>query len=584
MTYYKCHDGLANHIAKKQPTRVLISRVPSYIGMGDKLSTCTDTIGDLYPETSRSEGTGQFYHYLESWNGELLYPEGPSYTDPSGDTFVCEGSTNSACAEKTCGWGSTVVRYALETNSTSGRLDFINPEDMEFCIESGRNSSEYYNATMDCDRCTSTCDMRCPLPVIYTDAQYSLMWVLGWLPGFIAFPLSLLVIVSERKRILKLKRRDITDWVTSMSAVICVLLFFLDALPSAILAENLRCNGHDTMNFRVNTYAHDFCEVGKIKPHLMQALLICVAITLYKVLRQLRASSHMSRYAPSRLFRIMVPCLVVGVPGLLSIGTFVLEADQLYMSSYLYRESQGGETAEETMYYPNLIRYAYSCGPLFGSPEEEVLFVQGPLLVIGAISVIFSFYLLGIVAKMSGLRLSSHKSAGPSSGKSKSRGGSGPSSVVYRLAVNMIRFAFVSTMLVILNAVSTALFLPKAMEFGKNVDVWFRCARTGVRYQGEDTTLWSTEGEITVEFLEQDDICGPLGEPPFGLILLQVVTMSFPPFSFGFIFAIPALKQLKIIKSRRVWHKVTATSANTSEIKSAPTKALSAASSAQSEN
>ncbi|GBG29909.1 Hypothetical Protein FCC1311_061292 [Hondaea fermentalgiana] len=533
--------------------------IVSAAGGAGSVFLCSDTIGDAVPETSRSSGTGMLIEYLDGWNGESVFQD-TFYMEDDGTEMECvsESGTSLACREAECAWGMTSRRYPIELNASTGFIEFEYPGNLSYCIESGDVESESHNATMDCDACISTCDIACPLPFIYDDVHYTFMWVMTWLPGFISFPLSVLIVVSEFKRVSKLKRRDITDRVVTFSGVICISLFFLDALPSAILAEDLRCNGYKTLNFRTNTYAHDFCEIGKIKPHLLQALLICVAITLYKVLRQLKASQNMSRYVPSKGFKILVPVLIVGVPLMLSIGTFAMEADQLYMTSYNYRLNEGGAAFEAMMFYPNLIRYAYSCGPLFESEMEELIFVQGPLLAIGLICVGLSFGLVAIVIKMSGSTGSMRRSA---TGASMKRGGGSSSKMLYNLAINMLRFAAISTILVILNAFATFMFLPKAKTFGTEVDKWIRCARTGINYD------LVPEGEIPADYAVTNKTqaaveanCGVLREaaPAFGLIMLQTVSQSLPTLCFGFIFALPALKQLKVISSAATSRKIRA--------------------------
>lgn len=537
--------------------QIVIIAIVESLGLSSLVYQCTDTIGTAAPSTSHSAITGLFYHYLEDWDGEPIFEE-TTYSDIDNSNLECITETElevDSCSGNDCAWGMTNVWYPTLLDATTGLVEYNDPEDFDYCFYSGSNSSD-----MNCTRCDSVCDIACPLPFIYTDHQYTSLWVTTWLPGFIGLPLSISVVLNERKRVLHLKRRDFTDWIVCVSAIICIMLFFLDSLPSAILAEDMRCNGYDVLDFRVNSYGNSYCEFGKIKPHLLQALLLCVAITLYKVYRQIKASRAMSRYIPSRGFIIFSRLGLILIPGLLSLGTFLLEADQLYMTSYNYRIAQGGSYFEELMYFPNLIRYAYSCGPLFESELEEWIFVQGPLLLIGLSCVLLSFLLLHNVMAMGGFTISS-RGKGTTAPTNKAKTNS-----LYALAINMLIFAGFSTMLVLINAIATFSFLPNAKSFGVEVDMWVRCARTGIDWKtavaenATDVSNYVSTNKTKAGVIAH---CGALEDhaPDFSLIILQAVAQSLPPLCFGFIFALPVIKQIAKCKFNKIFPKVEATSA-----------------------
>ncbi len=183
------------------------------------------------------------------------------------------------------------------------------------------------------------------------------------------------------------------------------------------------------------------------------------------------------------------------------------------------------------------IRYAFTGGPKLNSTGSEYAFVQGPLLTAGSALLLLSASLIRLVIGM-GASVSQKST-------------DGKNATLRKLAINMINFAAVSLICVLINLVAMLNYLPNAVEFGSKMGDFSTCAGSGIpsEYWFENGTLKA--GATQHVFIETDlnttqRKCGNFVDfaPPASTLQLLLLSQSMPIFLFGFLFALPALKQL----------------------------------------
>jgi len=515
-----------------------IVQLSAQTSLKDDVFRCDDTIGD--PTRGR---TGFYRYYPEGWDGEAAFvPD--TYTEtafPPPAELQCVGMSADAeipCKPLQCRQPYVERRFPQVKDKGTMAPDYVNAEDFRECFESSGS-----DAMENCTQCFSSCFMPCPLPTAYTDTEYTVMWVLNWLPGVLSFPLSLAVFVSEASKFIAIRRRkrNIADVLILLSSMFCILLFALDAFPSMILREDMACAGYDHVSEYANLEGSAICTVGKIRPHVLQALLATVACTLHNVWQKLRASLAMSKYTVSPLSRFAFGLSIFGIPVVLAVLTFALEADLLFQFSTQYRRSKGGDLDVGFLYIPNLLRYAFSCGPKFSTIPEETLIVHVPMLLIGFVCVGYSFLVMMLVRVLGGQG---------ASGSAAMDGKRKKDQAIYQLAKRMLMFAGACTFLVMLNFLSSLLFLPRAVEFGLQTRRWDSCIKSGINFNTRENIRDPTDLSLEAALSH----CGSLGDfaPSAFLLYLITLTQSLPPLAFGFVFAQPAVARLLNPKASRV--------------------------------
>jgi hypothetical protein len=537
-------------------------------GLGDSLINCdTDTVG--HP---RSALTGFGVDYLESEKGQTLFQEA-SYTSASGKKLTCADATGldviaAGCKPAKC--EPPMVRVGYPVRKLPPSIDPGNMSNAEYCA----------NLTnLDCSLCVQVCEWPCPYPsVMYSDGEQEAQWLIQFVPGFLALPLNVLVIVSEIAKLRAMKKKDLTDRVVLFSACLSLLLFFTDSAPSLALRADNHCNGYKTEGLLTNMLGHPSCGWRELRVHIQQALMFTVVCNLYKVRRQLKASRRMSKYTPSSCEKAAVLMLIFGLPGLLALfamayrfgnipktraGVNDYPGDErfgqplvqtsdyftmvLWHASPPHRTTMDGDPYLTMLYHPNNIRNMYTCGPFYNTVELEFVVVSFPLLVAALMSAGLAFSLLAIVLDM--------KKAPSSSGNK----------TVVTLARAMLRFAAVTVPLCMLNIASTALYLPQAATFAGALGRFSNCITTGI----SQNKLFDGGSKVTKGTTVSDVYCGDKFNqtiegsieccenvfdltPPSLTLVLMAASSSLPPLAFGLIFAWGALKQLQSLLSKRL--------------------------------
>jgi hypothetical protein len=161
------------------------------------------------------------------------------------------------------------------------------------------------------------------------------------------------------------------------------------------------------------------------------------------------------------------------------------------------------------------------------------------MLASGFIACILSIQLLMLVSHM-------HTS---------SRGGK--NDTTRRLAINMLRFAAISISLTNFNVATTAVYMPAATDFGLRLGRWSSCLSTGLDQDNIAAggaskglaNLVNTDKSLAGSFAT----CRGIREyvPAAALLVSMSLAQSLPPMLFGFVFAIPAIKQLSAAVSAR---------------------------------
>lgn len=369
------------------------------------------------------------------------------------------------------------------------------------------------------------------------------MWLLNWVPGLLSLPLTLLVVYSEVGRIKSVRSRDrnLTEFYIIIAAGLCILHVLVDSIPSMILGSDMRCGGRDIFSAYVMPDGHAMQSVAAIKVNIMQSLMFTVAFMLWKVRQQLAASKKMSKYSPSRGIRLCYVLCAFLVPLLSLLLCLALRADIQYEQNTSWRTMHGGQITYESLSVPNDVRYMFTGGPKFNSTVKEFILVQGPSLLAGFALPLLSLNLIMIVLRMGGSVVASQKSS------------SGGNQALRKLAISMIYFAVVSLICICVQVEAVATFLPQATVFGSKMTGFVTCAAAGIplKYWGADGKVLKGGNEHV--FLENDlnatlEKCGNYVEmaPPSAIIQRLLLSQSMPIFLFGGLFALPALRQLKL--------------------------------------
>ncbi len=540
--------------------------VAGQTGFATQIIMCDDTVGE-----SKSETSQQNVDYFAEWKGKAAFQE-DVYTDPHfGPDMQCTSEKgldlSAMCKPAVCQQPLVESRQPVAFESGPRVYEMENPEDMEFCTAKNGDGS-YVNA-LNCSRCTSVCQLECPysestarfnltsltnasnvLPddtvIMYTADEQLAMWLAVWLPGWVGLPLNALVVLSELAKLKRMKRKDATDYLILHAGIIGIMLWALDAAPSLMLGSDMRCAGWDTFSNFKNLKGSPFCQVGKLRVFALQALSWCVVANLYKVYRQLTASIKMSKYAPSAGARYGLTALIWLVPAAFAVLALATEGDprvhgtptyRNHMASKLYGNKDHFQNMTN-LFHSNGLRSLYSCGVFFDTIAAEIALVSVPMLASGLTACILSVLLLMIVSTM-------HASS------------RGKNDTTRRLAINMLRFAAISISLTLFNVAITAVYMPKASEFGLRLGRWTSCLSTGL---DQDNIAAGGASKGLANLVNDDKslygsfaTCKSIRQyvPDAALLISMSLAQSLPPMLFGFVFAIPAMKQLSVAVSAR---------------------------------
>ncbi len=527
-------------------------------GLGANIAQCNFD-GELVGDSTK---TANFLYprYLPAWKDQPYFVDDSSSkayveTDGTGKSgtvtcsevpasgFTSSGGKPVCSAAQKCAAPLVNRRLPIFVNASSD-LNMRNPSNVDFC-----------NTTEDCTNCTDTCVIACPYPLLFSDNEYTAQWSLVWVPGVLALPFVLLIIVSENAKLAGMKKKNITDYYMQLAAVFCLLHIVTDSIPSMVLRNDMRCDGHDSFSIQLNLDGSTAQYVGRVKPNLLQALMFTVVLTLYKVRCQLKASLKMQKYTPGIALKTVTVLLIFVVPLVCYAANLSFSGNDWAATSSNYRAANNYPFVYASLYIPNDIRYQFTSGPKFETVEEEYLWVQAPLMVAGALSIGLSVALLKTVYNM-------HASTDGKSDKSST-------SATKKLAFNMLRFAAAVIICVLLNAAATVSYLPNALDFGLALNEFKRCALSGIPTEFfNQTNQKIVEGKTMsqVVFTEKDlyNVTRKCGfslqnAPSNSLICLILASQSLPDLLFGIVFAVPAMKQLAGKIGQR--SKVAATSA-----------------------
>lgn len=507
------------------------------------LANCEANIGDVGTERGIAYGD-----YPAAWTGEAAFPEGPTYvetafgggnvtmtclSDPPASVLVCE---KRSCPEP------TVFRQTPKIASLD--QTFANPEDLDYCTD--------LSTPPDCARCDSACEMQCPRPLVFTEAEFTWIWVATWLPGLLSMPLNVVILAVECMRLRSMKKSsNIGDYLIAIAASFSLLLFFMDALPAMILREDMRCAGHDNFAPSLNVDGLPFCTFGMLRVHVVQALIITLFFALVKIYGAISAAVNMRVYAGvSTKFRVLAVVGIVVVPSTFAALTLTHQSDQLFELHTFYRLSKGGPVSGEYMHLPNNIRYALACGPKYATQEEELGFVALPMIAATVSCLAVSTMLLRVVARMK----QGSKSKGESSG-SKAKGSNSRTNVM--LAKAMMRFALASAFLVAANIAATLTFVPQALEFGRFMESWIYCALLGLDLDAFDDTDLAPLGPKLFFDNSLETVLGTCGNvrdvaPSFASAFFFTASYSMAPLAFALSFCIPAFKYAAHAKNSKM--------------------------------
>ncbi len=541
--------------------------VAGQTGFETQVMLCDDTVGGSKSETSQLN-----VDYFAEWKGKAAFQE-DVYTDPHfGADMQCtseKGLDQSAmCKSAVCQQPMIEARQPVAFESGPRVYELQNPEDMEFCT--AKNGDGSYVNPLNCSRCTSVCELQCPysestarfnltsltnasnaLPddtvIFFTSGEQLAMWLAVWLPGWVGLPLNVLIMLSEVAKLKRMKKKDATDYLILFAGLIGVLLWALDAAPSLVQGSGMRCSGWDTFSDFKNLNGSPVCRVGKLRVFVLQALSWCVVANLYKVYRQLSASRKMSKYSPGPGARYGLPALVWLVPSAFAAVALATEANPRVHAGTVYRNYFSDVTYNDpdrlanmtSLFHPNNLRNMYSCGVFFDTVEIEIALVSVPMLASGFIACVLSILLLMSVSAM-------HTSSG------------GKNDTTRRLAINMLRFAAISIALTVFNFATTFIFMPAAAEFGKDLSRWVNCLSTGMNQDNIVDAGGAKEGLVNLVNKDKSlfgafKTCNSIRNfaPDPALLISMSLAQSLPPMLFGFVFAIPAMKQLSAAVTAR---------------------------------
>jgi hypothetical protein len=240
-----------------------------------------------------------------------------------------------------------------------------------------------------------------------------------------------------------MKKKDATDRFVLWSGLLGVALWALDAAPSLVLRDDMRCAGVPRISTRLNPDSHPVCAVGKLHVFLLQSLMLLVSANLFKVHKQLEASAKMNKYAPGPATRAALLLLVAGLPAAMALLSLLLAADPTTHADASMRVRRGGEYNLYGLNRINDVRYQFTCGPFFDTIAQELAVVTAPLVLAGAANIVLSAMVLSQVLRMTDGRTGSKNEA------------------VRRLAITMLRFASIVVTISLLGFVATALFFPE---------------------------------------------------------------------------------------------------------------------------
>jgi len=500
------------------------------LGFASNVMSCVDEIGD-----QAKTGTFSYVNYLNQWSGTPLSlaaaTEDIALPDSSIETVPCftPGADGIVSQRTPCASPYMEVTYTRDpTNETA----------IAFCRD--------YSNDLNTKICISQCSLPCKYP-IWADSAY--IWDIQWLckviPGLIAIPLNILVLVSESSkhiRAKKQKKKSPANGYIVLCALFGLLYTLFDALPSAIMKFDLRCDGADNM-IEASENGAAVCDVFAYSIHLLQAMMAAVGVTLYQLYRKLSAASDMKSYKPSEL-DLICSVLYIGVFPLVAFigaaGFALTEEERSGMFSTNATETQTATYNKFRNQYKDAyyIRSAFTCMPAFNSDLYDWLFITGPLLMTGAISIFFSFKLLQVVRKM----------AGGSLGLTGSSKGKGSSKTTMALARTMLMFSFACFILNVINISTMIPYMVQAEIFARNIRRWVECSATGVnlaqcqRDFNGDISKCKNDMDITNK-TQVEGFCGVFDEsaPSWALLAGMNFAKSVAPMVFGLLFGRTAL-------------------------------------------
>jgi len=499
-------------------------------GLEHLITECDDLIG-----TEKSRLSNMFVLFQEGWRGEPVYETDIYFEDAFSigpTTMQCvnlKPNSQTICEPQNCGLPTLERRWPKLKNAATGSIEFKNPPDFEFCMES---------LDLNCSKCFSSCVLPCPLPA-YSIMEFRAIWLTNWLPGILSLPLSVFIFCTERRRLRFLRRRrHVVDHLVSISAALCIVFVLIDSLPSLVLREDMRCAGFDHFAPFSNAYGSHFCRLGKIKPNVLQSLLGTLVICLFRVRKQLKYP-FATIPTSENLYAIIV---VFILPSISAVLAFALESDQLFESHLQYRVVHGGEIQGEFLFVPNNLRYQFTCGPKLSSVAEEFVVVRMLTQIYGFVALALALSLLLLVRNLTSSKL-----------------GNKENQVILQLGIATARFAVVCLLLLAINVVAEVLFLPHALEFGKQLTDWTTCIVTGVNLELAGENAMSMEYINFNKTLEAgQNHCGKLEDlaPPSFQIMLLTLSQSLTPLAFGFIFSFNAQKTRQRLLRRQKRNRI----------------------------
>ncbi len=474
------------------------------------------------------------------------------------------------CNEPTCSEPMIRGRWPTMKDELKVSPGYKVPEDYEVCSD--------MSLEFDCGRCWSSCNMPCPYPLAFTEGEKKAQWVSQWLPGVVSIIFNGLVFFTETVKLRKMKKPGMSDRLIQISAGVALLLAFSDSVPSMFLSHDIRCDGLEVFDQWENIDGHDWCQFGQYRHWILISLMATVMINLYKVQGQLQAAITMKKSKTSTREKIGFIVAIFIIPALLALIAGATKPLVIKHASNTYRlyhaqdelayRPDGTLENYRSLYAANNMRGQYACQFFFDTDTDEMMLYVVPLLLYSLGCTGISLNLLRLVKKMA---------SGAASNEDKKKGGKAKKNeAIVRLARNMMRFAAVACTLAALNVVANMIFVPKAVQFGIDIESFVSCAGSGIKpryWKGEEINdgIVTREPENINKNTSQEAVlnhCGDIREvsPSAALLVLLALSQSLPAFCFGVIFAIPALKQLRaVLKNKMSSVMPTSSSASSSE-------------------
>lgn len=522
---------------------------------------------DVTPTTVQAFG---IFSLPGTWANTPVYESETYSWDPfntgTEKTFQCNPlgglDFSKNCNEPTCSEPFLRGRLPVLADPLKVLPGWGQPEDFDDCIDMTR---EY-----DCVKCISSCSMPCPHPIAFTEDERDSQWLSQWVPGVISIPFNFLVFSTETLKLSKMKKVGLSDRLVQFSAGIALLLAFLDSVPSMFLKQDIRCDGLDVFQPYRNIDGHAWCQIGQYKGWLLIALMATVMVNLYKVDRQLQAAISMKKYSTSKAEKIAFITVIFAIPAVLALIAGATKPDLLKHASPTYRmyhatdemvmREDGTYEVYPSLYHANAMRGQYSCQFFFDTDLNEIVLYVLPLLAYSIGSALISFHLVILVQKMA---RNSSGGGGGSDGPVQKRGKGSKkkkNEAIVRLARNMMCFAAVACTLALLNITANMIYVPKAIQFGVDLDAFSSCVGTGVPprfWNGKEMHNGTNLADKVNTDTSLDAViktCGDITEvsPDSGLLVLLALSQSLPLFCFGLIFALPALKQLRSVMKNKM--------------------------------